>query len=168
MKKTLLALSIFIAFASAASAQFQLTTFDGKTVRNTNKPSVTLKEVDSTLYYTWETDFVRIQWVTHIGNKLAIDETLLYYMDADTTMPKLEEIPGSAVGADLKSKKGATIPHYNWREDAYSQKMDTKTTVMFATKADARAFMDRLAQKKKSAKVPGKRILLKSILKEKK
>ncbi len=168
MKNTLLSFALIATAAMASHAQFSLTTFDGKTVSNKNKPSVTLKALDTMMYYTWEADFVRVQWVTYVGKDLSVDETLFYYVDSDPVMPKFEELPNSGVGADLKSKKGATIPHSNWREGSYYQQMDATTTVMFAAKADATGFFDKLAQKRKSAKAPAKRIVLKKILKEKK
>ncbi len=168
MKNTLFSFALLAITAVASQAQFSFTTFDGKTVANKNKPSVTLKSLDTTMYYTWEADFVRVQWLTYVGKDLSVDETLVYYVDSDPVMPKFEELPDSGVGADLKSKKGATIPHYNWRINSYYQQMDATTTVMFAAKADATAFFDKLAQKRKSAKAPAKRIVLKKILKEKK
>jgi hypothetical protein len=172
--KTLFATFALLAIVGSAHAQFSLTTFDGKTISNKNKPNVGSEALETALYYVWEADFVRIQMVAKVGNAKTVDETLVYYVDTDATMPKLEEIPSpsgsgtAGYGTELKSKKGASMPHYNWREDMYAQDMSDTALLLFTTKPEAKAFFDTLAQKRKTAKAPAKRIVLKKMMKEKK
>ena len=171
MKNILLLLAVF-GLATASQAQFSVTTFDGKTIANKNKPDTALKSMDSAFYFLWGTDFVRVQWQSSIGDKPAISEALLYYVDF-ASLPKAEEIPSptggaSAYGVEFKSKKGASIPSYSWLEDMYSQKMSSGESIMFATKADMKKFFDKFIQKRKTAKAPVQRIVLKSLVKEKK
>jgi hypothetical protein len=98
---------------------------------------------------------------------------LVYYVDIDNTKFELEKIPGDngnpdVYGAEIKLKKGASAPNYNWRKDAYTQQMTNMVLVMFTSEADGKAFFEKLALKKKNAKAPAKRIVLKSMEKKKK
>jgi hypothetical protein len=171
MKNLIISLAVVAATVSLSHAQFSLKTFDGKTVSNKNKPDSNIP--DAQFYFVWEADYVRIQAVMTIGKLKPVDETLLYYADTDGKMPKLEKVSGDngrkpCYGTVVMSKKGASLPNYNWREDAYSQEMTDSAMVMFVTESEAKAFFDKLSQKCKGAKAPAKRIVLKKMMKEKK
>ena len=171
MKNVLLSLGLLVSLSAASHAQFKITTFDGKTVANKNKPDTAVKAIGSEFYFVWETDFVRVQWNTSMGDKPAVSEALLYYVDF-ATLPKPEKLDGpsglSAYGLNFNSKKGETIPTYVWREAMYSQQMSSEESLMFATQAEMKSFTDKFTQRRKSAKPPVKRIVLKTMLKEKK
>lgn len=173
MKTLLTTLAALLLASTTAHAQFSLTTFDGKTIANKNKPDTTTPGMESKFYFVWEADFVRIQWQTSINDKPVITEALVYYIDVNLKMLKPEEMPlpdgkGTAYGIEIKSKKAKSFPEYSWRADSYTQQMSDTESLIFASKSELKSFMDKLTARCKTAKAPTKRIVLKQMVKEKK
>jgi hypothetical protein len=177
MKKTLLALSVILALAGSASAQFTFTGFTGKTMKNSAQPyvrilgkSVTGKTVtELEHYFIWEKDHVKIQSVMFdAGKPNMVRENLFYYADFDAQSTKVARSEATkAIEAILSSKSGASVPTWENTEVYYSEAMRDLASLTFQTIPQGQSFLKKMGEKQRSAGSLKKRITLKSVMREK-
>jgi hypothetical protein len=160
MKKTLLALSVLIAFASASSAQFTFQTAEGKTIgskvaptyrtsfqKESGGPSIPIEDV----YLTWEKERVKIVTVglTSTGEGIrGITEFYFYY---DLFDPKNVRTTKDVGGVNCNfnfPKPPKLIPYYNYDSSWTYGGMNQYFSLLLPTQQDADAFLEKLADKK--------------------
>jgi hypothetical protein len=178
MKKTLFALSVILALAGAASAQFTFTGFTGKTMKNSARPDVRISGKDAAgktvteleHYFVWEKDHVKIQSVMFdAGKPNMVRENLFYYADFDVSSTKLVRSEATkAIETILSSKSGATVPTWENTDVYYSEAMRDLASLTFQTIPQGQSFLKKLGEKQRRGGLSPKRITLKTVMREKK